>query len=183
MAPRATAALSEYEQKRQEQIAKNKALFQNLNLAAAASGLAPKRPAAPKPLSAKRTSRQSDASKGKENQEPQRKSLRLQNIQPDNEVAKRKMEDAYERRIEEERAKKRRRSGDLNLSDIITSGDNWNSTGNFLRGVAPARPYVRSFDLETAKETTDKEVRQAVERLSGLKLWEDVEPNSMYRLT
>jgi WD repeat-containing protein 76 len=177
MAPRGAPTLSEYERKRQEQIAKNKALFQDLNLAAAASGLAPKRPIAAKPVSAKR---KSDAIKDKENQEPKRKSLRLQNINPDNEVAKRKFEDDYERRMEEERAKKRRRSGDLNLSDIITSGNNWDSAGNFLRGVGPARPNVRSFDLETAKEATDKDVRKAMERLSGLTLWEDVEPNSEY---
>jgi WD repeat-containing protein 76 len=179
MAPRTVPILSEYEQKRQEQIAKNKALFQDLNLAAAASGIAPKRPA-PKSTPAKRATRKSDANDGKENQEPSRRSLRIRNIGPDNVAAKRQAEEELERRVEEERAKKRRRSGDLNVSDLITSGESWDSTGNFLRGVAPPKPYERSFDVESAKGTSDKAVKEAIERMSGLRLWEDVEPNSMY---
>jgi hypothetical protein len=178
MPQRTVPILSEYERKRQEQIAKNKALFQDLNLTAAASGIAPRRPA-PKHTPAKRVTRKSDANDGKENQEPSRRSLRIRNIQPDNVAAKRQAEEDLERRAEEERAKKRRRSGDLNVNDLITSGESWDSTGNFLRGVAPPRPYERSFDLETAKETSDKAVRDAVDRMSGLTLWQDVEPNSM----
>lgn len=72
---------------------------------------------------------------------------------------------------------KRRKSGDLDFSDILTSGS-WDGTGNFLRGVAPARPNVRTFDPEEAKKSTDKDFKKAMASMSSLTLWENLEPNS-----
>src|SRR5258708_40147791 len=104
--------VSEYERSRLEKIAKNKELFRDLQLNAAAVGIAPKRPPNPKLAGARRVTRKTDTTKAKETVEPSRKSLRLQNIEPDNIAAKRKAEVELNRRIEEERALKRRRGGD-----------------------------------------------------------------------
>ncbi len=45
--------------------------------------------------------------------------------------------------------------------------------------VAPANPYERTFDFDDVKETTDKELKALRERMSGLQLWEDFEPNEI----
>jgi WD40 repeat protein len=96
----------------------------------------------------------------------------------DSEVAKRKAEDEYAAIQEADRAKRQRISGAFNFSDIVVAGKDWNRSGNFL-SVGPADPYARTFDYDDIKETTDKELRALRERMSGLSLWEDFEPNEI----
>jgi WD40 repeat protein len=168
--------LSEYERKRQEQIAKNKALFDNLAKDALHSGLAP---AAAKKKSAVPSSRPKPKPKPRVKEEiaPRRTSSRLKGIEADSEKAKRKAEEERDLIEAEHKLKRQRVSGDLNASDILVSGKNWDLNGNFLRGVGPARPYERTFDEQDIKETTNKELRDLLERMSSLQLWEDIEPN------
>jgi WD40 repeat protein len=166
--------LSDYERKRQETIAKNQALLRNLALDAAQTGLAPssrkKAAIASKP-------KKKAAPRVKEEIVPLRTSSRLKGIVADSEVAKRKTEDESVALQQAERAKRQRISGDLNVSDIFVSGKGWDQSGNFLTGVGPAKPYERTFTAQDIKGTTDKELRALRERMSGLALWQDVEPN------
>ncbi|KAF2664497.1 WD repeat-containing protein [Microthyrium microscopicum] len=168
--------VSEYERKRLETIAKNKALLRNLALDAAATGLAPTKTRA-KPTTRNTKTKRKAAPKVKEEAPaPRRVSMRLRGVVADSEVAKRKAEEDVEERRQFEQAKRRRVTGDLKVEDILTNGQSWDGTGNFLRGVQPAKPYERTFDAEAGKKHSDKEVKALIERLSGLELWKDVSP-------
>ncbi|KAF2495699.1 WD repeat-containing protein [Lophium mytilinum] len=169
--------LSEYEQKRQENIAKTQALLRTLELEAAQAGIAPSSKAASK---AKAKSKKPAPKKIKEEDTgPRRTSSRLRGIVADSEVAKRKAEDEHDAFREAERAKRQRVSGDLNLSDILVAGRSWDQGGNFLRNVRETKPYERTFDPDDVKETSDKELKALREKMSGLELWEDYEPNEI----
>jgi hypothetical protein len=171
-----TATVSEYERKRLETIAKNKALFRDLAIDAAVTGLAPsKTPSKATPSSNKRK-RAAPAPRIKQEVEPRRVSARIRGIVADSEVEKQKAEEYAEDRKQEERAKRQRVAGDLKVEDILTNGQTWNSSGNFLRGVQPAKPYERTFDVETSKKASDKELKGLIERMSGLGLWQNVLP-------
>jgi hypothetical protein len=177
---RVKAELSEYERKRQENIAKTQALLRNLEQEAAQAGLAPtgktsgatnakpkpKRAAPKKPIK-------------KEEIVPRRTSSRLRGIEADSEKAKRKAEEEHEARREADKAKRQRISDAFNFSDIVVAGKGWDQSGNFLSIVGPARPYERTFTAEDIKETTDKELKALRERMMGLELWETYEPNEI----
>ncbi|KIW03107.1 uncharacterized protein PV09_05752 [Verruconis gallopava] len=169
--------LSEYERKRQEQIAKNKALFDSLALDALQSGLAPA--AAKKTAASTGRPKSKPKPKVKDEVVPRRTSSRLRGIEADSEVAKRKAEEERQLMEAEHRAKRQRVSGDLHAKDILVSGKDWDMHGNFLSVVGPARPYERTFGEQDIKETTNKELRELRERMSGLQLWENVEPSQI----
>ncbi|KAF2835179.1 WD repeat-containing protein [Patellaria atrata CBS 101060] len=176
MARSKATELSEYELQRQEKIAKNQELLRSLQLEAASSGLAPSKSRSATP--SKSTKKKATPVKRvKEEILPRRTSSRLRGIVADSEVAKRKAEEEYTAVQEAERAKRQRVSDDLNLGDIVVGGKHWNQSGNFLVGVGPARPNERTFSVEDVKETTDKELKALREKMSGLELWEDYEPN------
>ncbi|KAK7509998.1 WD repeat-containing protein [Phyllosticta citriasiana] len=176
MARGAKQQLNEYELKRQEQIAKNQELLRSLALDAQQAGLAP---SAPKPRSSTPAKRKAPVKKEREEVVPRRTSSRLRGIVADSEVAKRKAEEEYQAIQDAERAKRQRVSDDLNLSDVVVAGQHWDQSGNFLKGVGPAKPYERTFTAENVKDTTDKELRALREKMSGLQLWEGFEPNQI----
>jgi len=170
--------VSEYERKRMENIAKTQALLRNLEMEAAQAGLGPTSKARA-PASSKSKSKKPAPKKIKQEEvAPRRTSSRLKGIVADSETAKRKAEDEYVAIKEADRAKRQRVSGAFNFSDIVVAGKDWNRSGNFL-SIGPANPYERTFDFEDVKETTDKELRALRERMSGLQLWEDFEPNEI----
>ncbi|KAG8628844.1 hypothetical protein KVT40_002709 [Elsinoe batatas] len=167
--------ISDYERQRQENIAKNKALLQQLQLDAAASGLGPKKASKPAQSAGQKRKRQPE--KVKKDIVPTRTSSRIRGIVADSEVAQKKAEEERQVYLEQERAKRQRVSGDLNLGDVVVSGDgHWNLSGNFMRRFGPANPGERTFDQQDVKETTDKQLKELRERMSGLGLWEDVTP-------
>ncbi|KAF1848299.1 WD repeat-containing protein [Cucurbitaria berberidis CBS 394.84] len=171
--------LSEYELKRQENIAKTQALLRNLEMEAAQAGLGPtgkvKAPASTKPRSKKTAPKKIK----QEDIAPRRTSSRLKGIEADSETAKRKAEEEFVAIKDADRAKRQRVSDAFDFSDIVVAGKDWNQSGNFLSNVGPANPYERTFDFDDVKETTDKELRALRERMSGLQLWEDFEPNEI----
>lgn len=172
---RTNAALSDYERQRQENIAKNRALFQQLQLEAAATGLGPKKAAAkPKPAAGQKRKRPEP--KVKEELLPRRTSSRIRGIVADSEVAQKKAEEERVAWVEAEKAKRQRVSSDLNLGDVIVNGGTWNQSGNFLSRFGPANPGERTFSQQDVKDTSDKELKALREKLSGLALWKDVEP-------
>jgi hypothetical protein len=169
--------LSEYERKRQENIAKTQALLRNLEMEAAEAGLGPtaKSRAAAKPKSKKPAPKKIKV----EDIGPRRTSSRLRGIEADSDKAKRKAEEEHEARKEADKAKRQRISDAFNFSDIVVAGKGWDQSGNFLSIVGPANPYERTFDPDDVKETTDKELKALREKMSGLQLWEGYEPNEI----
>lgn len=176
MAKKQDQGLSDYEIARQEKIAKNQALLQQLQLDAQQTGLGGK----PKPSSTAGQKRKKPPQEKKVKDEaaaPRRSSRRLQGIVADSEVARQKQEEEAVAFQEHQRAKRMRVSDDINLDDAVVNGGAWNRAGNWFTGVAPANPGERTFDAQDIKDTTDKELRELRERMSNLQLWEGAEPN------
>ncbi|SMY25601.1 unnamed protein product [Zymoseptoria tritici ST99CH_1A5] len=170
----ATGPVSEYERARQEKIAKNQALLQQLQLDAQKTGIGSK----PKPSSTAGQKRKRPVAKVKEEDTgPRRTSSRLKGIVADSEVARQKDEADATAFQEAQRIKRQRVSDDINLVDAVVNGNAWNRAGNWLSTVGPANPGERTFTAQDVKETTDKELRAVRERMSGLQLWEGAEPN------
>tara|TARA_R110002003_G_scaffold63_7_gene5850 strand:+ start:10611 stop:11963 length:1353 start_codon:yes stop_codon:yes gene_type:complete len=170
--------LSDYERKRQENIAKTQALLRNLEMEAAQAGLGPTGKARAAASSKPKSKKPAPKRIKQEEVAPRRTSSRLKGIEADSEKAKRKAEDEYVAIKEADRAKRQRISEAFNFSDIVVAGKDWNRSGNFL-SIGPAMPHERTFDIEDVKETTDKELRALRETMSGLRLWEDFEPNEI----
>jgi hypothetical protein len=177
--PRKKVELSEYELKRQENIAKTQALLRNLEQEAAQAGLAPtsRTSAAAKPKA--KPKKATPKKQIKEEIVPRRTSSRLRGIEADSEKAKRKAEEEHEARRDADKAKRQRISDAFNFSDIVVAGKGWDQSGNFLSVVGPAKPYERTFTAEDVKETTDKELKALRERMTGLELWEAYEPSDI----
>ncbi|KAF2487431.1 WD40-repeat-containing domain protein [Neohortaea acidophila] len=169
--------LSEYELQRQEKIAKNQALFQQLQLDAAQTGLGPRSKAKPASSATGQKRKKPVEKKVKVDDGPRRTSARLQGIIADSEVARQKEEADTELFQEQQRIKRQRVSEDINLADAIVNGRTWNRAGNWLTAVGPANPGHRTFTAQDIKDTSDKELRALRERMSGLELWEGAEPN------
>jgi len=123
--------LSEFEQKRQENIARNKILLGELVLTASETGLAPKkRKLQSTPSSASKKTKRSSP-KLKENAQPTRSSSRLRNIPADSEVARLRAEEERQAHQAAERAKKQRISDDVDFSAFPISGMRRNISNNY----------------------------------------------------
>lgn len=170
---------SEYERKRQENIAKTQALLRSLEQEAAQAGLAPTSRTTASAKSKAKPKRPAPKKIKQEELLPRRTSSRLRGIVADSEVAKRKAEEELDARREADKAKRQRISDAFNFSDIVVAGKGWDQSGNFLSAVGPANPYERTFTADDVKETTDKELRALREKMTGLQLWEDFEPNEI----
>ena len=174
--------ISDYEQQRQANIAERDALIKKLALDAASAAFHPK--AAPKPTSngAKSAHKKKSVIKRvKEEVLPRRSSSRLAGLTADSEVAKRKAEDEYEAAQVAAKVKRQRVSGNLDLTDIVVAGKEWDKSENFLVDIVSrgARPYERTFGESEVRETSDKELRALREKMSGLELYDGFEPNSL----
>lgn len=176
----AVEQLSEYEQQRQANIAERDALLKQLSLDAAGAGLGPKK----KPIKAASSSatKKKPGRPKRTTQEvvPRRTSSRIAGLEADSEVAKRKAEEEYEAVQEQARIKRQRVSGELDLKDIVVSGQGWDTNRNVFADVVNrgARPYERTFGDDEVKATTNKELKSLREKMSNLELYEGFEPNS-----
>ncbi|KAM3413788.1 hypothetical protein BST61_g10472 [Cercospora zeina] len=173
---KSSAQVSEYERARQEKIAKNQALLQQLQFDAQQAGLGPKKAKA-KPASTAGTKRKREVKKEIKEEGPRRTSSRLKGIVADSEVARQKEEEEAQAFQQQQIAKRQRVSDDIDLKEAIVNGVNWNRSGNWLSLVGPANPGERTFDAQDVKNTSDKELKALRERMSGLRLWEGAEPN------
>lgn len=168
--------VNDYEAQRQANIAKNQALFKELNLNAASAGLAPK---------TKASRHSNGASKPRAKPKPRisqpvmptRSSSRLMGIVADSEVARQKAEDEREHFVLEQKAKRQRMGADIKIEDAVTAGQSWTQSGNWLRDVQPANPYERTFDLEDVKNAGTADLKDLRSKMSSLELWEDFEPS------
>ena len=179
MAKKEPVEISEYEQQRQANIAQRNNLLKQLALDARQAGLGPQPTHKPQNKPTSTHKRKPAVKKVKEEVLPKRTSSRLAGLVADSEVAKRKAEDEYVAVQEAQRAKRQRFSGDLNLSDAVVAGKDWDKSENFLVDVVSrgAQPYNRTFGETEVKETTDKELRSLREKMSNLELYEGFEPN------
>lgn len=190
---------NEYEAQRAANIAKNQALLKELQLNAAKAGLgisAPKATNKSTATTATTTRSSSSATADKKKKGvvkkkektgeviiPRRTSSRLAGLQADSEVAKRKAEEEHAAILEAARIKRQRVSGDLDLSSIVVTGKEWDKSRNFLVDVSRAgRKYERTFTEKDIRETGDKGLKELRQRMSGLRLYEGFEPNSMYMI-
>lgn len=179
MAKREPTELSEYEKQRQANIAQRDNLLKQLALDARSAGLGPKPVSKPPSKPAHTHRKKTPVKRVKEEILPRRTSSRLAGLTADSEVAKRKAEDEYVAVQEAARVKRQRFSGDVNLSDAVVAGKNWDKSENFLLGVVSrgARPYDRTFGETEVKESSGKELRSLREKMSGLELYDGFEPN------
>lgn len=171
--------LSEYERKRQENIAKTQALLRNLEMEAAEAGLAPTSRSGASARPKAKAKKPVPKKIKQEEVAPRRTSSRLKGIEADSETAKRKAEEEYDARREADRAKRQRVSDAFRFSDIVVAGQEWDHDGKFSSIVAPAKPYQRTFSADRVKGTTDKELRVLRERMMGLQLWETYGPSQI----
>lgn len=176
MGPKKNQGLSDYEQARQEKIAKNQALLQQLQLDAQQTGIGPKSKPKPSSIGQKRK-RQTEKVKKEEDAGPRRTSARLQGIIADSEVAQKKEAADAEAFRQEQQIKRQRVSEDIDLHNALVNGTNWNRAGNWLSTVGPANPGERTFTAQDVKDTSDKELKELRQRMSSLQLWEGAEPN------
>ncbi|KIW66817.1 hypothetical protein PV04_06111 [Phialophora macrospora] len=171
---------SDFEKQRLANIAERDALLKKLTQEAQSAGLYTKPPslqngqkrtatAKPKGPPAKRVKKEAVEVA------PRRTSSRLAGLQADSEVARQKAEVEYEKAKEAQRAKWERVTGDLSFSGTGADGTGLIGTDVLLKGVAT--PYARTFNEEQIRETSDKDLKALRERMSGLQLWEEWEPN------
>lgn len=171
------STVSAFERRRQENIATNQ-VFLN-SVAVAAKKITPK----PKPSPAKSSTRRTRSTPVKsEAARPTRMSSRLAGLGADNESLKRKLEVEAQDQADKAKAKKMRRSGDLDLSDIAVEGKKWGASMDQLKGIIRgAQPGVRTFTEDDIKETTDKGLKELQSRMGGLELYDGWAPNGQYR--
>jgi WD repeat-containing protein 76 len=179
MARKDAVELSEYEKQRQVNIAQRDKLLKQLALDASSAGLGPKPVAKPSIKKDNSQKKKAAVKRIKEEFLPRRASSRLAGLTADSEVAKRKAEDEYVAVQELARVKRQRVSGELNLSDVVVLGKEWDKSENIFVDVVSrgANPHVRTFGETEVKETTDKELRALREKMSGLELYDGFEPN------
>lgn len=170
--------MSAFERKRLENIAANQAMIKDLSTTA--EKMAPKPVAKPKKAA---TTRKRATPIKREAPIPTRTSSRLAGVEADSETAKRKAEVEYEFAKEQAKAKKQRVTGDLTFNDMAVEGKKFSKDKDFMSGIMRgAQPYVRTFDEDDIKETTDEGLKALRERMSGLELYEGYEPNRKYLL-
>nr|KMM64699.1 WD repeat-containing protein [Coccidioides posadasii RMSCC 3488] len=170
--------LSEFEKQRAANIAERDALLKKLTLEAQSAGIFSKPPASKSSSQTKKKPAPKRVKKEDEPPVPRRMSSRLRGLAAESEIAKRKAEDEYQAMKAAAQAKRMRISGDLNVGDIVVGENKWNETG--LQGlgiVNSAQRYQRTFGEEDIKKTTNKELKELREKMSGLQLWELWEPN------
>lgn len=178
MARKEPAELSEFEKQRLANKVQRDNLVKQLALDAASAGLAPQS-AKPQSKINGLQKKKPAVKKLKVEAIPRRTSSRLAGLEADSEVAKRKADDEYAAVQELEKAKRQRVSGNVNLSDVVVAGKEWDQKENFFVDVvlSRAKPYERTFGVTEVKKTTDHELRALRENMSGLELYDGFEPN------
>ena len=173
------AGISAFERRRLENIQANRAVLTDIS--ATAKKVIPDKPKpAPRAAVPKRSSRRDKVSV--EPARPTRTSSRLAGLDADDSTLKRKMEVEAEAQAAEAKAKKMRVNGDLNLGDILVEGKKFGGIDGIQGLVRGAQPGIRTFTEDDVKETTDKELKELRERMSGLDLYEHWAPNGAFRV-
>ena len=175
MAVKATSVddVPDFEKQRLANIAERDALLKKLTQEARTSGLYGKPASAGAANGTKRKAKTRAPPAKRVKQEdigPRRTSSRIAGIQADSEVIKEKEEKEYVERKEADRQRRMRHTGDLSFD----AGSLIATDPVLKRG---ADPYERTFDEEDIKQTTDKDLKQLRERMSGLQIWNAWEPS------
>ncbi|KAF3939289.1 hypothetical protein ABW19_dt0209951 [Dactylella cylindrospora] len=172
---------NDYERQRLENIEKNRKLLQELELTQAASAFRAATeqkkpsPASKSSSSSKKRARSTPVKKEVEEFVPRRTSSRLKGIPAESELAKRKADEQEAVFKEVERAKRQRVAGELDLSDIVVPGKEWDRTTNFFSDVKTER-YQRTFTDDDVKKTTDGDLKAVRRKMMDLQLHESFDP-------
>jgi len=173
---------NEYERQRQENILKNKQLLAELQINATALAIKSdnvKRESKPATSSHKRKRTVLAFKKEPEEYTPRRTSSRLRGIIADSEIARQEAESAEVALKVAENTKRQRVAGDMELADIVVNGRTWDKSTNFFKDVKGEK-YVRDFTDDDVEKTTDKDLKEMRQKMSGLQLHERFEPNGIY---
>ncbi|KAL7945033.1 WD40-repeat-containing domain protein [Trichoderma barbatum] len=175
MAPKTEGdGLSAFERRRLENIAANKALLSEISVTA--KKIIPDKPAS-KPSAPRKKVKAEPVVR--EPRRGTRMSSRLAGVAADDEVLKRKLEVEAEHQAGQVKAKRLRVGDDMNLGDIVVDGKKYTSSMDGLKGIfRGAQPGVRTFVYD-AKEATDGDLKEARQRMNGLKLYEHWIPNDI----
>lgn len=183
--PAKKSGMSAFERRRLENIAANQALLKDLSKTASKILPAAKLTSnsASKTARPRSTPRKREAPVKREPAIPTRRSSRVAGLKPEEDDAKRKLDDIGTFESPLERAKRMRLSGDLNLGDTLVEGKKW-SAGldglQSLKGLSRgAQPGIRTFTEEDIENTTDKDLKDLRLRMDSLKLYEKWMPNGM----
>ncbi|KAF4446159.1 hypothetical protein F53441_10135 [Fusarium austroafricanum] len=165
--------MSAFERRRQENMASNQKILNDVAVIA--------RNVAPTPTRPRNTpSRPKRTPVKREPQRATRQSSRLAGKDADDDTLKRKLEVEAEHVAAEAKAKKQRVNGDLILGDIAVEGKKYVAGVDGLKGlVRGAQPGVRTFTEDDIRETTDKGLKELRERIGDLKLYEHWAPNEI----
>jgi WD repeat-containing protein 76 len=154
--PASKAKLSDYQLKRQENIARKNELLLRLKNEAQLSGLVP----SPKPAA---TSRKTKKRAADEPLLPVRTSARLRGVKAEGDTpkAEKTLQQAPERI-----------AGKFTIAEIVQAKYDGTLKLDSHGNVGIHLP----FDPTTAKETSDAELRTAIDEFAGLRLWANVDP-------
>lgn len=179
----ASQGLSAFERRRLENIAANQVLLNDIS-ATAKKILPPTNGNARSKTSKPVTKKTRDAPVKREAAMPTRRSSRVAGLEPEKDEAKRKYEAVAAGETAEERVKKMRISGDLDLGDTLVEGRKYKSGLDGLAGLKGlsrgAQPGLRTFTDEDVEQTTDKGLKDLRLRMNGLKLYEGWLPNGEF---
>jgi len=170
------ATLTAWEQRRNANALANNEVLRAVSATSTKIFGASREPKAPKKPAAKKKAAQPVK---REAPAPTRRSARVAGIDADPELLKRKLLVESEAKEQEDRAKRLRISGDLDIADIKVEGNAWNlsdkslaSLQMFARG---AQPGVRTFTDTDVAETTDSDLKAMRTKMSGLQLYDKFE--------
>ncbi|BFZ56754.1 hypothetical protein PYCC9005_003802 [Savitreella phatthalungensis] len=158
--------MNDYEKARAENIAKNEELLREIGLTGAAARI--KRETQPKSTAR----RPRPKPKPREENVPRRTSSRLSGLPADSEVARKKAEAEHEALMEQERAKRRRVEGPIELVDVIQDGGTWEIAKSILADATSTsvkREYRPRGD-KTSSAQEAKELASLRQELSSLNL-------------
>jgi multidrug efflux pump subunit AcrA (membrane-fusion protein) len=161
---------TDYEAQRQANIARNKALLQQLQLDNLSASLTSSAKLSKTPASTSKPRK--PAPKRKRSPEiplARRTSSRLAGLPADSTIAKQKADKEAAAREAENEAKRQRVGGDLSFE--IKRG--------LLSGVIGKDKYEPTFTKEDVEATGDKGLREVREKVMGLRIWDKFEVNGM----
>jgi WD repeat-containing protein 76 len=177
MAPKTDDAVSTFEQRRRANLKTNAEILKDLSVTAA-KVLPPKKIKVPAPKKRKVADGSVRQRPTREPRRvlPSRQSSRLAGLEADAEVLKRKLEVEAEAEAEKNKLKRMRRSGDLDLSQIVVEGKKWDGALEGLETLKSlsfrgAQPGVRTFKQED-EDTKDPSLKDLRSRMGGLKIYE-----------
>lgn len=159
--------MNEYERERLANMARNEALLKEIGLAGV------KVPKA-RPTTTPKKSTTTPKKRAASELVSRRTSSRLSGIPADSEIAKKKYEVENEARLEQEKQKRKRVEGPLELKEVIADGSRWDEASGLLSEVSKVSTERKAT---RAKSSTDDDLAQLRAQFGSMRLLAKWEPN------